>query len=66
MEIKTKQELLEYIASLEERSNALEERLSALENPPKDGDGDGKVNEDEPKDESKEDDVDEIEKFLED
>ena len=65
MEIKTKQELLEYIASLEERSNALEERLSALENP-KDGDGDGKVNEDEPKDKSKEDEVDEIEKLLED
>lgn len=59
MEIKNKQELLEYIASLEERINS-------LENPPKDGDGDGKVNEDEPKDETKEDDVDEIEKFLED
>ena len=55
MEIKNKQELLEYIASLEERINS-------LENPSKDGDGDGKVNEDEPK----EDEVDEIEKFLED
>lgn len=59
MEIKNKQELLEYIASLEERINS-------LENPPKDGDSDGKVNEDEPKDEPKEDEVDEIEKFLED
>lgn len=59
MEIKNKQELLEYIASLEERINS-------LENPSKDGDGDGKFNEDEPKDEPKEDEVDEIEKFLED
>lgn len=58
MEIKNKQELLEYIASLEERINSLEN--------PKDGDGDGKVNEDEPKEEPKEDEVDEIEKFLED
>lgn len=52
MEIKNKQELLEYIASLDERINS-------LENPPKDA-------EDEPKDEPKEDEVDEIEKFLED
>lgn len=58
MEIKNKQELLEYIASLEERINSLENS--------KDGDGDGKVNEDESKDEYKEDDIDEIEKFLED
>lgn len=58
MEIKNKKELLEYIASLEERINSLEK--------PKDGDGDGKVNEDELKEEPKEDEVDEIEKFLED
>lgn len=53
MEFSNKQELIEYLTSLEERLSAIEPK-----DEPKDGDGDGEVNEDIES-------VDEIEKLLE-
>lgn len=58
MEFSNKQELIEYLTSLEERLAAIEPKDESIEEP-KDGDGDGKVNEDVES-------VDEIEKLLED
>lgn len=58
MEFNNKQELIEYLTSLEERLSAIEPKDEPIEEP-KDGDGDGKVNEDVES-------VDEIEKLLED
>ena len=58
MEFSNKQELIEYLTSLEERVAAIEPKDEPTEEP-KDGDGDGEVNEDVES-------VDEIEKLLED
>lgn len=57
MEFSNKQELIEYLTSLEERLTAIEPKDEPIEEH-KDGDGDGKVNEDVES-------VDEIEKLLE-
>lgn len=56
MEFSNKQELIEYLTSLEERLSAIEPKDEPTEEPK---DGDGKVNEDVES-------VDEIEKLLED
>jgi hypothetical protein len=58
MEFSNKQELIEYLTSLEERLAAIEPKDEPSEEP-KDAEGDGKVNEDVES-------VDEIEKLLED
>lgn len=55
MDFKNKQELLEYLSSLDERISAIEPK----DDESKDGDGDGKDNEDIES-------LDEIEKLLED
>lgn len=58
MEFSNKQELIEYLTSLDERLAAIELKDEPTEEP-KDGDGDGEINEDVES-------VDEIEKLLED
>lgn len=58
MEFSNKQELIEYLKSLEARLEAIEPKDEPTEEP-KDGDGDGKINEDVES-------IDEIEKLLED
>lgn len=58
MEFSNKQELIEYLQSLEARLEAIEPKDEQNEEP-KDGDGDGQINEDVES-------VDEIEKLLED
>lgn len=58
MDFTNKQELIEYLTSLEERLAAIEPKDEPVEEP-KDGDGDGQINEDVES-------VDEIEKLLED
>lgn len=58
MEFSNKQELIEYLKSLEARLEAIEPK-DEKEDEPKDGDGDGEINEDVES-------VDEIEKLLED
>lgn len=58
MEFSNKQELIEYLKSLEARLEVIESKDDPADEP-KDGDGDGQINEDVES-------VDEIEKLLED